>query len=40
MHRYAVFSGRIVRAATFTLLALLPLLLAACGQNNGGGAGY
>jgi hypothetical protein len=40
MHRYARSTARTIRAATFTLVLILPALLAACGQGNGGGAGY
>jgi hypothetical protein len=40
MHRYALSVRATIRAASFTIVLLLPALLAACGQGNGGGAGY
>ena len=40
MQRHAQSTVRIIRAAAFTLVLILPAILAACGQGNGGGAGY
>ena len=40
MHRHSLTLSRTIRAASFTIVLLLPALLAACGQGSGGGAGY
>jgi len=40
MHRHQVQLGRTLHVATFILVLILPLLVAACGQGNGGGTGY
>jgi hypothetical protein len=40
MQRYARSTARMIRASAFSLVLILPALLAACGQGNGGGAGY
>ena len=40
MQRYARSTARTIRASAFTLVLILGALLAACGQGNGGGAGY